>query len=62
MKICLIDGTTWFDAASKIFPSQTIVTYRDFESTVVGLENKECNVIGGSVRYELVLLVGHPRM
>ena len=56
IKICLIGGTTWFDTASKIFPSQVIVTYNDFESTVVGLENNECNVIGGSVSVEIRLL------
>ena len=52
LKICLIGGTTWFDTASKVFPSQSIVTYNDFEGTVIGLENGECNVIGGSVSRE----------
>eukprot|EP00526_Cylindrotheca_closterium_P003066 CAMPEP_0113602058 /NCGR_PEP_ID=MMETSP0017_2-20120614/554_1 /TAXON_ID=2856 /ORGANISM="Cylindrotheca closterium" /LENGTH=1493 /DNA_ID=CAMNT_0000510381 /DNA_START=144 /DNA_END=4625 /DNA_ORIENTATION=- /assembly_acc=CAM_ASM_000147 len=48
IKICLVRGTTWFDTASKVFPSETIVAYNNFESTVIGLQNNECNVIGGT--------------
>ncbi|CAJ1933061.1 unnamed protein product [Cylindrotheca closterium] len=55
MKICLVDGTSWYDTASTVFPSEVIVTYNDFEATVVGLENGECNIIGGSqVDVELI--------
>jgi general L-amino acid transport system substrate-binding protein len=48
MKICLVGGTTWFDTAQEVFPSEFISTYAAFEDTVKALQNGECNVIGGS--------------
>lgn len=49
MKICLVGGTSWFDTAQEIFPSEFLSTYGEFEDTVNALQNGgECNVIGGS--------------
>ena len=57
LKICLVGGTTWYDTAMDVFPSETIVAYSEFSETVMGLENGECNVIGGSqVDVELIAI------